>query len=146
LQYVAGKAAKETSVHCTGSILIVDHDPTIVDLLIEILTDAGYVAYAAPPDEALAVIGRFPPGLLLLDVCMPGLRGAALIAQVRAIGLARMPIVVLTTTPAVTTPLLIAEVIEILGKPFDLDELLACVGRYVQPAHGALPAMKEEQR
>jgi hypothetical protein len=29
LQYMAGKAAKETSVHRTGSILIVHQDPTI---------------------------------------------------------------------------------------------------------------------
>ena len=30
-------------------ILVVDDEPTIVDLLIEILTDAGYVAYSMPP-------------------------------------------------------------------------------------------------
>jgi DNA-binding response OmpR family regulator len=66
---------------------------------------------------------------------MPGLRGAALIAQVREISLASVPIVVMTTAPAVGAPLLITEAIEILPKPFDLGELLACVGRYVQPAH-----------
>ena len=28
----------------TGSIVVLDHDPTIVELLVEILTDEGYIA------------------------------------------------------------------------------------------------------
>ncbi|HET9223511.1 MAG TPA: hypothetical protein VFO07_13450 [Roseiflexaceae bacterium] len=30
------------------SILVVDNEPAIVNLLVEILTDEGYVAYSAP--------------------------------------------------------------------------------------------------
>jgi two-component system nitrogen regulation response regulator GlnG len=125
-------------VQCTGNILIVDQDSTIVDLLIEILTDAGYVAYAASPSEALAAIVRYPPTLLLLDMWMPGLGGAALIARVREVGAASMPIVVMTTAPYEAAPLLIAEAIEVLAKPFDLDDLLECVARYVQPAQAVV--------
>ena len=57
----------------TSSILIIDQEPTIADLLVEILTDAGYIAYTAPNDtSALADIGHHPPALLLLDVGRPG--------------------------------------------------------------------------
>ena len=118
----------------TGNILIIDPDSTIVTLLIEILTGAGYVAYAASPGEALAAIIRYPPALLLLEMRMPGLGGAALIAQLREGGAASMPIVVMTTAPREAAPLLLAEAIEVLAKPFDLDDLLECVARYVQPA------------
>ena len=53
----------------TGSILVVDNEPTIVDLIVEILTDEGYVAYAAPDGaSALAAIAHHPPALLLLSV------------------------------------------------------------------------------
>jgi len=117
----------------TGSVLVVDHEPMIVDLLTEILTDEGYVAYAAPPGEALAMIARHPPALLLLDVGYAGMHGVELIAQVRAAGLATMPIVVMTTAPRAVAPLLTPRSIEFLTKPFDLGELLACVARYVQP-------------
>jgi hypothetical protein len=46
-----------------------------------------------------------------------------------------MPIVVMTTAPDAGAALLIPGSIECLAKPFNLDDLLACVARYVQPAH-----------
>jgi two-component system, OmpR family, alkaline phosphatase synthesis response regulator PhoP len=129
---------KATSVQRTGSILVIDQESTIVDLLIEILTDAGYVAYSAPDGaRALAAIARYPPALLLLDIQRPDMDGAALIAQVREVELATMPIVVMTTAPRGADPLLVSESIECLAKPFDLDDLLACVARYVQPSRAA---------
>ena len=122
----------------SGSILVVDDEPTIVDLLIEILTDAGYVAYSAPEGAGLlGAIARHRPALLMLDVRMPGLHGAALIAQVREVSRVTMPIVVMTTAPRDAAPLLVPEAIECLAKPFDLDDLLGCVARYVQPFQAA---------
>jgi DNA-binding response OmpR family regulator len=126
---------KATSAQRTGNILVVDYEPTLVDLLIEILTDAGYVAYSAPPGApALAAIARYSPALLLLDVQWLDRDGAALIAQVRAVGSATMPIMALTTAPREVGSLLVSESIELVAKPFDLDELLACVARHVRPA------------
>jgi DNA-binding response OmpR family regulator len=122
----------------TGSILIVDEELTIGDLLVEILTDAGYVAYAAPPGAAaLANIARHPPVLLLLDLGRSGTSGAKLIAQLRGAGLATMPMVLMTTAPDVVAALRVPESVECLAKPFDLDDLLACVARYVRPAPAA---------
>ena len=120
---------------CTSSILVVDYEPTIVDLLVEILTDEGYVVYSAPSGaDALACIARHPPALILLDIQMSDMSGAELIAQVRVGGLATLPIVLLSTVPHHAAPLLVPGRIECLDKPFDLDDLLACVARYVQPA------------
>jgi CheY-like chemotaxis protein len=112
----------------SGSVLVVDAEATILDLLLEILTDAGYVAYSAPPGEALAMMLRYPPALLLLDIRPPSMDDVELIAQVRAAGLATTSIVVMTTAPR-----LLSETIVCLPKPFDLDDLFACVARYVQP-------------
>jgi DNA-binding response OmpR family regulator len=119
----------------TGNILVVDYEPTIVDLLIEILTDAGYVVYSVPfGAPAWAAIARYPPALLLLDIRRPAMDGAALIARVREVAPATMPIVVMTTAPCDADPLLVPDSIELLAKPFDLDDLLACVARHVWPA------------
>jgi CheY-like chemotaxis protein len=121
-------------VQRTGSILVVDNEPTIVDLIVEILTDEGYVAYAAPDGaSALTTIAHHPPALLLLDVRMPGMSGAELIAVLRGAGLAPMPMVLMTTAPRDAAPLLVPGLIECLVKPFDLDELLTCIARYVLP-------------
>jgi CheY-like chemotaxis protein len=122
-------------VQRTGSILIVDEEPMIVDLIVEILTDEGYVAYSAPVGaDALAAIARHRPALLLLDLGRPGMSGPEPIAQLHGAGLARLPIVLMTTAPGAAASLLIPGSIECLAKPFDLDDLLACVARYVQPA------------
>jgi DNA-binding response OmpR family regulator len=119
----------------TGSILVVDKEPAIVDLLLEILTDEGYVAYSAPNGaKALATIARHPPALILLDMQMSDISAADLIAQLRAGDLATLPIVLLSTVSHHATPLLVPGLIECLHKPFDLSDLLACVAGYVQPA------------
>jgi len=126
---------KATSAQRTGNILVVDHEPTIADLLIEILTEAGYIAYSMPPGApALAAIACYPPALLLLDIRRPAMDGAALIARVREVGPATMPIVVLTTAPRAIAPLIVPEAIEFLAKPFDLDDLLTRIARHVRPA------------
>jgi len=131
----AEMTGKATSVQHTGNILVVDHEPTIADLLIEILTEAGYIAYSMSPGApALAAIARYMPALLLLDIRRPAIDGAALIAQVREVAPATMPIVVLTTAPCEVGSLLVPESIEFLSKPFNLDDLLACVARHVRPA------------
>ena len=118
----------------TGSILVIDRESTIVELLVEILTDAGYIAYTTPDGAGARVaIARHRPALILLDVGCPGVQDAALIAHLRAADPAIIPIVVMTTAPRDAAPLLMLGVGECLAKPFDLDELLACVARYVQP-------------
>lgn len=124
-----------------GSILIVDNEPAIVDLLVEILTDAGYVVYSAPDGtRALIAIARHPPGLIMLDVRNPGRQGAELIKHMREAVLATIPIVVTTTAPHDATPLLALGAAAYLAKPFDIDALLACVARFVQPAQTAAPS------
>ena len=118
----------------TSSILVIDREPTIVELLVEILTDAGYIAYTVPDGAGARVaIARHRPALILLDVGCPGMQGAALIAHLRAADPAIIPIVVMTTAPRDAAPLLMLGVGECLAKPFDLDDLLACVARYMQP-------------
>jgi DNA-binding response OmpR family regulator len=120
------------------SILVADDEPMIGDLIAEILTDEGYVAYSAPDGAAvLAAVARHPPALLLLDAGWSGIASAELIAQVRSASLAALPMVVMTTVPDAAASLLIPGSFECLAKPFDLDDLLACVARYVRPAPAA---------
>jgi DNA-binding response OmpR family regulator len=126
---------KEHVVQPSSSILVIDREPTIVDLLLEILTDEGYIAYTLPDGiDGLVAIARYPPGLILLDVGNLGMRDAELIEHMREAVLATTPMVLMTTAPRDTAALLVLGPFECLAKPFDLDDLLACVARYVQPA------------
>jgi signal transduction histidine kinase len=67
------------------TILIVDDEPVLRELLREILEDAGYqVATAGDGQEALAVLDRVGPQLVVSDITMPGMDGYQLYAEVRA--------------------------------------------------------------
>jgi DNA-binding response OmpR family regulator len=116
-----------------GNILVVDGEPAIADLLVELLTDAGYAALTASDGpSAFWLIINYAPALLLLDMQLPDMPGSELIAQLRGAGVAAMPIVLMSTMPGD------AERHELgacryLAKPFDIDEVLTCVAGYVQP-------------
>jgi DNA-binding response OmpR family regulator len=129
-------------VQRTGSILVLDNDAAIVEMIVDVLTEEGYVAYSAPDGaHALAVIARHPPALILLDMWLPGLSGADLIARVRGGGLATMPFVLMTTVPREVAPLLAPGSITCLAKPFNIDDLLGHVARYVWPVYSAAVAI-----
>lgn len=56
-------------------ILVVDDDPTTLQLIARILRDYSNVQTTASPLEALKLVERRPPDLLLLDTQMPELNG-----------------------------------------------------------------------
>jgi DNA-binding response OmpR family regulator len=57
-------------------VLVVDDDPKTRDMLRRTLQKAGWtVAEAGSGSEALAALERAKPGLVLLDLMMPGMDG-----------------------------------------------------------------------
>ncbi len=68
-----------------GKILIVDDEKNIRRGLRAVLTKDGHaVQMAASAEEALAVLETFPCEAAVVDICMPGLSGTELLAQIRA--------------------------------------------------------------
>ena len=68
----------------TGSVLIVDDEPNIVHSLQFLMTDAGFdVRIAKDGDAALAAIAQFVPGVVLLDVMLPGSDGYEVCRKIR---------------------------------------------------------------
>ena len=66
-------------------VLVVDDDPDATGLMREVLSSAGAsVIVAHSGREALSIISRERPDVLLSDIGMPEMDGFALIAQVRA--------------------------------------------------------------
>ena len=72
---------------CDLTILVVDDDPDARNLLKRILGDGGAsVVAAASALEALEVLPRMRPDLLVSDIGMPGNDGYDLIQEVRSLG------------------------------------------------------------
>jgi two-component system, cell cycle response regulator DivK len=68
-----------------NSILIVEDDPMNMQLVRVLLSGEGYdLRSAIDADEALKVLGAFKPGLILMDIQLPGKSGLELTRELRA--------------------------------------------------------------
>ena len=122
-------------------VLVVEDDPDLLALEEAILQDAGYrVAAAADGLEALELVDREMPGLILLDMRMPRMNGWEFAREFRARHGRNCPIVVIT---AAENARLRAQEIEAeawLEKPFDMSDVLRLVERHIGPPAGPPPA------
>ena len=116
------------------TVLVVDDEPTIRELVVEVLRLEGYAAVgAADGRAALAAMEEAAPDLVLMDVMMPGLDGRAayLAMRARPAGVA-IPVVLMSA--AADPARLPAGVAAFLPKPFDLEQLLGLVARLLEGA------------
>jgi DNA-binding response OmpR family regulator len=66
-------------------IVVADDDPDILDLVVYILTQAGFDTVGVTDGAAaLAAIEADPPRLAILDIMMPGMSGIEVLRNVRA--------------------------------------------------------------
>lgn len=108
------------------SILVVDDDPKIRALLRRTLQLEGYrVLEAADGREALKLLDREEPDLVILDVLMPGPDGFAVCERIRE--REDVPILMLTARDEVGDRVrgLRSGADDYLVKPFAMEELLA---------------------
>lgn len=117
-----------------GSVLVVDDQTEIVELVVDFLRDEGYsVRGVTDGAAALAAIEAQPPAMVLLDMFMPHMTGSELWQHLQRQDLGAIPVVLMTASPSAAENLLAQGATDYLAKPFDLEQLLECVARYVQP-------------
>jgi CheY-like chemotaxis protein len=115
-------------------VCVVDDDADIRELVCGALEAYGYtVQEAADGEEALALVESQPPGLILLDMRMPRVDGPTFLSRYRAVSSAPAPVVGMTAAPDAARLAGRMPVAAMLGKPFDLPELVAVVRRYCRP-------------
>src|SRR5688500_2559716 len=127
-------------------IVIVEDDPHIALGLEEILTTEGYdVARCGRGDEALDLVTRHEPQLILLDVMLPGLSGYDVCRQLRASKI-RTPILMLTAKGQEIDKVIGLEIgaDDYVTKPFGLRELLARVHALLRRALPSTSAAEPE--
>jgi CheY-like chemotaxis protein len=122
----AMSAAPPRDLH---TILIVDDEVPIADVVAELLSEEGYsTRVAIGGDHALAMLERERPDLVLLDLYMPGMSGVDLLARLRAdAALADLPIVVMTAGAIDSEELTGRGATGTISKPFEVDTLLETV-------------------
>jgi two-component system, OmpR family, response regulator MprA len=107
-----------------ATILVVDDEPALVDVLMAVLAFEGYRVQGAPDGlVALALVARARPDLLVTDQQLPYLDGVTLITRLQAAPDGGMPAILVSAG----APPLLPPRTTFLAKPFDLDHLLALV-------------------
>ena len=107
-------------------VLVVDDEPAMVGVIGAILGGAGHRIVAAYDGvEALRRFREEDPDVVLLDLAMPGLDGALVCREIRAISDAPIIIVSGEGDLTVTVELLDAGADDYIRKPFRGEELLA---------------------
>lgn len=117
----------------TATILVVDDDQDVRSMLVDSLEGFGYRVVAAEDGYAgLAALRRSEPDLMLLDFAMPGLNGAEVAREARALR-PELPIVFVSgySTTAAIEQVMGAEAM-MLRKPFSLEQLEKAVAEALQ--------------
>ena len=119
------------------TILIVDDEWSIREVICELLQDAGYQSVQARDGrEALDYLRQTAklPTLILLDMMMPDVGGIQfLIQQQEDARLANIPVIMMTANPRLIRAGELLGMQEHLAKPFGADALLAMVDRLCLP-------------
>lgn len=112
-----------------ATVLVVDDDQPIRDLLSQCLTDEGFRPVTASNGrEAIAFIesSAQPPDIMLLDLLMPEITGYAVLEYLRHNLLQQLPVLIFSAQRPDSSILeaLDSELRDFVSKPFELAELL----------------------
>jgi signal transduction histidine kinase len=119
----------------SSDVLVVDDDADIRYALKTVLELEGYhVALAANGREAWEWLQSAPlPALILLDLMMPVMNGTEFLGLVRTDARLRSVPVVLVTAFGSLAQSVAARSQGLLGKPFDVEQVLGLASRYCSP-------------
>jgi len=114
------------------TVLVVDDDVDLLEVLVELLAAAGYeVGWATNGEDALSEIKKGGlPNLIFLDMHMPVMTGAEFLKiRTRDEELSKVPVVVMSAH-AVTFTRAAFGVVDVIVKPFSFDDMLRAAKRY----------------
>lgn len=127
---MAGVDGRDSGSSPTGSILVVDDDPSVRLTIQWVLEEAGFVVEtAADGIKALEQVERARPALVVLDLRLPGVDGVHVAARLRADDGDPLPILLVTAEDRAAAVAKRIGAYAYLGKPFDLDDLVETVRR-----------------
>lgn len=108
------------------TILVVDDDPAILELVASLLEDESDVVCSRDGWEALTLAAEIEPDLVLLDLMMPGINGLTLTEELRKLPHGRdLPVFVMTAHSGLQAEVKRLNIAGFCLKPFEPDTLVA---------------------
>ncbi|HKF16415.1 MAG TPA: response regulator [Candidatus Dormibacteraeota bacterium] len=123
-------AREREAVETAGSVLVIDDDPMVGDLLRRFLGKEGFqVVTAASGDEGLRLAAEVHPDVITLDAIMPGMDGWMVLSRLKADrDLQSIPVIMLTIVDNRNLGFSLGAS-DFLIKPIQRDVLVATVQR-----------------
>ena len=121
------------------TVLVVDDDPAVHDVLSPTLVRKGYrVVHARDGAEALEIMRKTPPDVVTLDVMMPNVDGWSVLGTMKSDpALASIPVIMLTIVDDRNLGFSLGAA-EYMTKPVDRERLLALVRRFTSEKQNAV--------
>jgi two-component system, chemotaxis family, chemotaxis protein CheY len=121
------------------SVLIVDDEDVLTDMIASLVEDLGYCAVTASNGhEAIETLRAMPhpPMLIISDMMMPRMNGTAFAQAIRSDHRYRHVPLIMMSAAGRPAPDGLAN--EFIHKPFDLDDLELLIQEYANQAPEAL--------
>lgn len=117
----------------TKKILIVDDEPDILEFLQIILEEEGYSVVSTDKAEYLEKLTNGGlPDLILLDMLLSGKDGRHIVKHIKSQEQTRhIPVIMFSAHPSAIETALRAGADNFISKPFNIDELLAMIAKYL---------------
>ena len=113
----------------SGTLLVVDDEPQILQVVAGILQDEGFEVLTAPYGEAaLKLVGEETPDLVLLDIALPGLDGLEVLQELKR-RFPFLPVVMISAYGSVENAVKATRLgaYDLIEKPPNADKILLSV-------------------
>jgi CheY-like chemotaxis protein len=130
-----------------ASLLIVDDDQDLLHVVGDLLRMEGYhVVTATSGEDALALVERLAPDLIITDMMMPNMDGVELLKQMAADGRYRhVPAIALTAAGVAQARDRLAEAglqVTVCEKPVRVDQFLLVLAERLEQARQRKPDLR----
>lgn len=107
-------------------ILVIENDEKLVDVIREILEQAGHQIRVLPETyDIRPIVAEYQPDLVLLDFLLPGINGGELCSQLKRMEkYQQIPVIIMSAFPRVMLSLGDYGCNAFIPKPFELNALL----------------------
>jgi DNA-binding NtrC family response regulator len=115
----------------TTSVLVVDDDPSLTDLLVDTLAIIGYQAFpASSAMAALKIISSEKINLVISDINMPEMSGIELLQEIKKVN-QQMPVMLITGigSDAIKDRAYLSGADSFLAKPFRISTMESEIGK-----------------
>ena len=133
-----------------GTILVIDDNPTNLQVLYKALSDRGYeVLVEMDGKSGIELVKNSPPNLILLDVMMPGIDGFETCRRLQADPLTKeIPIIFMTALSDTVDKVkgLSLGAVDYISKPFQQEEVLARIKVHLKLRRLSLQLAEQNQQ